>query len=147
MGSNSSYNCTPFLHSLLTKGKKKTVHRPSNPPRTLQDWPWQRVLYTTAQTPQSGNPTPDALNQCPKSYTVEQRCDFGTASTGLLAVISLRHRAEGLQCCAGFFFLGVPKLTMKEPSQESLKEPLRVLQGLGFQVLGFRVLGLRISDP
>ena len=21
-GSNSSYNCTPFLHSLLTKGKK-----------------------------------------------------------------------------------------------------------------------------
>ena len=25
-GSNSSYNCTPFLHSLLTKGKK--IHRP-----------------------------------------------------------------------------------------------------------------------
>ena len=24
-GSNSSYNCTPFLHSLLTKGKSKVV--------------------------------------------------------------------------------------------------------------------------
>ena len=24
-GSNSSYNCTPFLHSLLTKGKTKVV--------------------------------------------------------------------------------------------------------------------------
>ena len=24
-GSNSSYNCTPFLHSLLTKGKNKAL--------------------------------------------------------------------------------------------------------------------------
>ena len=24
-GSNSSYNCTPFLHSLVAKGKKKKL--------------------------------------------------------------------------------------------------------------------------
>ena len=32
-GSNSSYNCTPFLHSLLTKGKTKALAlRKTRPP-------------------------------------------------------------------------------------------------------------------
>ena len=32
-GSNSSYNCTPFLHSLLTKGKKMTKQLPATAPK------------------------------------------------------------------------------------------------------------------
>ena len=33
-GSNISYNCTPILHSLLTKGKKGSKRSATEPPKT-----------------------------------------------------------------------------------------------------------------
>ena len=42
-GSNSSYNCTPFLHSLLTKGKNPELE-----------------CRTTALNPMPGRPRPVA---------------------------------------------------------------------------------------
>ena len=38
-GSNSSYNCTPFLHSLLTKGKNGPDPREDPKSRSLKGVP------------------------------------------------------------------------------------------------------------
>ena len=44
-GSNSSYNCTPFLHSLLTKGKS-TVRAYLNPEQpTFLGLPYKGRLF------------------------------------------------------------------------------------------------------
>ena len=58
-GSNRSYSSTPFLHSLLTKGRLKQ-HTVQQQPEI---WQQEKQRIKTATKPQSRNPGPQMVKQ------------------------------------------------------------------------------------
>ena len=65
-GSNCSCNCTPFLHSLLTKGKyrvRPNIIRPL--PRPARPLPCQQMTYSHLRHPKPSTLTPKPLDPKP----------------------------------------------------------------------------------